>query len=116
MKGPANSCIAVKCHNSQENTLCTSQTQRDEHLNYTTTKRDGFVCSTEINQELGNDAGGVAHIQKAQVREEKVHWGVKTWVQVGQCNDGCVSQQSEGVKDQKNCQEDELKLRPVREA
>ena len=85
-------------------------------MNYTTTKGDGFVCSTEINQELGNNAGGVAHVQKAQVREEKVHRGVKTWVQVGQCNDGCVSQQSEDVEDQKDHKEDELKLKSVREA
>ena len=54
------------------------QSQIDEELSYIATERDGFVCSTEINQELRNNAGGVAQIQKAQVRKKKVHKGVKT--------------------------------------
>ena len=75
------------------------QSQIDEELSYIATERDGFVCSTEINQELRNNAGGVAQIQKAQVRKKKVHKGVKTWVQVGQWKDSCVSQRNEDVRD-----------------
>ena len=63
-----------------------------------------------------NNAGGLAQIQKAQVIKEKVYRGMKTWVQVGQWNDGYVSQQSEDVGNQKNHKENLFQLRSVREA
>ncbi|KAM5298391.1 uncharacterized protein ACOB6Z_016095 [Ctenodactylus gundi] len=67
MERPANSSIAVKCHDCQENTFSGSQSQRHIELNGTAHRSDGLGWTVEVPQQLGNNTGREAKINQGEI-------------------------------------------------
>jgi hypothetical protein len=51
-------------------------------LNHAASIRNGLLWAPEVDQQLGDGAGGIEEIQKREVGEEEVHGSVEVGVQV----------------------------------
>lgn len=67
VQGSAHSYVTVIRHYHQQDTLCSSKGQDKVELNHATSIRDGLLQTPEVDQQLGDRAGGVAEIQEGEV-------------------------------------------------
>lgn len=65
---------------TSSSTHCSSQSQEEVELDCTSQVADGLVRAPEIDQHLGDPAGGKAEVQDGEVGEEVVHGGVQVGV------------------------------------
>jgi hypothetical protein len=75
-----NSHIAIKGHDSQEQTFCAPHYVEDIQLNYTPNIADGLFRASQVKQHLRDNACGVTHVQKGEVGEEEIHGAVEPGV------------------------------------
>lgn len=113
IKRSADCHIAVKCHDGKENTLSGAQGQGHIELYGTAHWRDGLSWSLQVPEELGDDAGGEAKVKRGEICEEEIHRCVKSAVQAGDQDDGCVAQEGQKIGYQHHHEKEDLQLRLV---
>jgi hypothetical protein len=73
MEWPANCGITIKCHDSQENTFSGSQCQRHIELNGTAYGSNCLGWTMKVPQQLGNNTGSKAEVNKGEIGKKIVH-------------------------------------------
>ncbi|KAK7798735.1 hypothetical protein U0070_000252 [Myodes glareolus] len=108
--------VAVQGHGGQDNALGAAQPVENGVLHGAATITDGLPGTAHVDQHLRDGGGGVAEVQKGQVTKENVHRAVKLGIQLGDQDNGDVSQHSQNVRPQQHYKEWELQPWPVRNA
>ena len=78
--------IAVKCHYSQHVTLCNDKNDEEIELSHAFSVGDNIFLCHKTHQHFGGYDSGMTEVNKGQVDEEVIHWGVQVRAEPNQCD------------------------------